>query len=174
MSTSKWFDDLPVLGKLPPEQAAIKLREVGEYEVADRLKAAQVIADALSGTQGRNPQVFGDYGHLWSFQEQPYQHTSHALGYLSPKSTDNELLPISSASKISTDSSLKNSRLKLTLDHLYVASYPGGGTHRILLHFFAQNQVPARQRTCILAPPIECEKVHMLQLKATLSSLDYV
>jgi len=28
-----WFDNLPVLGRLPPAQAAGKLREVGESEV---------------------------------------------------------------------------------------------------------------------------------------------
>ncbi len=31
-----WFDD-PVLGKLPPQEAAVKLREVGENEAADML-----------------------------------------------------------------------------------------------------------------------------------------
>lgn len=30
MDTGIWFDDLPVLGKMPPAQAAAKLRELGE------------------------------------------------------------------------------------------------------------------------------------------------
>lgn len=30
MATSDWFEDLPVLGKLPPQDAAIRLREAGE------------------------------------------------------------------------------------------------------------------------------------------------
>ena len=41
MDTSGWFDDLPVIGKLPPEQAIIKLREVGEDDVADMLEMTQ-------------------------------------------------------------------------------------------------------------------------------------
>jgi len=40
MATTSWFDDLPVVGCMPPEQAAPKLREVGENGVADSLRAA--------------------------------------------------------------------------------------------------------------------------------------
>ena len=41
MTASIWFDDLPVLGKLPLVQAAAKLREVGENEAAAALEDAQ-------------------------------------------------------------------------------------------------------------------------------------
>ncbi len=41
MNTTSWFDDVPVIGKLPPEQAIEKLREVGENEVADMLEMTQ-------------------------------------------------------------------------------------------------------------------------------------
>ena len=41
MSTTSWFDDIPVIGKLPPEQAIEKLREVGEDDVADMLEMTQ-------------------------------------------------------------------------------------------------------------------------------------
>ena len=34
MDSSTWFDDLPVLGNMPPEEAAVKLREMGEEETA--------------------------------------------------------------------------------------------------------------------------------------------
>jgi hypothetical protein len=141
---SVWFDDLPVLGKLPPEQAVAKLREVGENEVADKLVAAQLIANTVAKTREQAPQVFGDYGHWWAFEEKPYQYTSHIFGYIAPDPTDSEVLPIVSASRITADSTLKNSRVKITLDRLHVASYPGRGTHRILLHFFAQNQVSGK------------------------------
>ena len=30
MRHQDWFDDLPVLGKLPPDLAAAKLREIGD------------------------------------------------------------------------------------------------------------------------------------------------
>jgi hypothetical protein len=37
---------------------------------------------------------------------------------------------------------LKNTRIKITLNRLRVAGYPGGGTHRVLFDFYAQNQLP--------------------------------
>ena len=43
---------------------------------------------------------------------------------------------------MAADASLKNARIKITLDRLRVASYPGGGLHRVLFDFYAQNQVP--------------------------------
>jgi hypothetical protein len=43
MDTTGWFDDLPVIGKLPPEQAIIKLREVGEDDVTDMLEMTQEV-----------------------------------------------------------------------------------------------------------------------------------
>ncbi len=41
MDTTTWFDDLPVLGNMPPEEAAAKLREMGEEETAATLETAQ-------------------------------------------------------------------------------------------------------------------------------------
>ena len=41
MTISIWFDYQPVLDKLLPSEAAAKLREVGEKEVADVLETAQ-------------------------------------------------------------------------------------------------------------------------------------
>ena len=46
------------------------------------------------------------------------------------------------AGNIDPDVSLKNSRIKVTLDRLRVAAYPGGGVHRVLFDFYAQNQIP--------------------------------
>jgi hypothetical protein len=37
MKNIEWFDELPVLGRLPAKQAVAKLREVGETEAADAL-----------------------------------------------------------------------------------------------------------------------------------------
>jgi len=39
MEDQKWFDDVPVIGELPPEEAAARLRQVGEDEVAEALEA---------------------------------------------------------------------------------------------------------------------------------------
>jgi hypothetical protein len=49
------------------------------------------------------------------------------------------------------DSSLKNARIKIALNALRVADYPGGGTHRVLFDFYARNQVPGGSEICISA-----------------------
>jgi hypothetical protein len=131
MSASTWFDDLPVLGKLPPKQAATKLREVGEDDAAAALEAGQ---EAAAHTFG------GPW--WWPFQDRPWQHTARAFGYLAPAAPSQAPLPIRHAGNIAADPALKNGRIKITLDRLRVAAYPGGGMHRVLFDFYAQNQVP--------------------------------
>jgi hypothetical protein len=37
VTESDWLSRLPVIGKLPPAEAAAKLREIGEDEIADSL-----------------------------------------------------------------------------------------------------------------------------------------
>ena len=131
MTTSTWFDNLLVLGKLPPEQAAARLREVGEDEAAAACEAVSAVTRSTFGTS-----------QWWRFQDRPWQHTAHAFGYLAPAAPGSERLPIHHAGNITADPALKNSRIKITLDRLRVADYPGRGTHRILFDFYAQNQVP--------------------------------
>ena len=130
-----WFDD-PVLGKLPPDEAAVKLREVGEDEAADLLEeSGNVRSFDVKGIGGRN---------WWPFQDKPWQHTSHAFGYLAPAAPGSDPLPIRAIGNIPADPDLKHARIKITLSRLRAASYPGGGMHRVLLHFSAQNQVPGK------------------------------
>ena len=124
-----WFEELPVLGKMDPAQAADRLRELGDSESAAALETV------------RGVETFGTR-RLWPFQDRPWQHTSHAFGYLAPASPGSDLLPLRHAGTVEPDPSLKNSRIKITLDRLRVADYPGTGTHRILFDFYAQNQVP--------------------------------
>jgi hypothetical protein len=131
MSASSWFDDLPVLGKMPPEQAAAKLREVGEDDAAQ----------ALETVHGPDARTFGR-PMWWPFRNRPWQHTAHAFGYLAPAAPGSDPLPIQHAGNIAAEPALKNARIKITLDRLRVADYPGGGTHRVLFDFYAQNQVP--------------------------------
>jgi hypothetical protein len=135
MKTSAWFDDVPVLGKLSPEKAAEKLREVGEERAAEALEGA-----GLSGSPTR--ETFGAKGRSWwPFQDRAWQHTAHAFGYLAPSGAGDELMPIRHAGSIEADASLRDARVRITLDRLRVADYPGRGTHRILFDFYAQNQV---------------------------------
>ncbi|MBU0908773.1 MAG: hypothetical protein KJ717_04330, partial [Proteobacteria bacterium] len=131
MKHNEWFDELPVLGKLPVAKAAAKLREVGENDAAA----------ALDAELKRTPQTFGT-PNWWPFQDKPWQHTAHTFGHLAETTHGNAPLAIRHAGEISADKTLKDSRIKITLDCLRVAAYPGGGTHRVLFDFYAQNQVP--------------------------------
>lgn len=138
MSTDAWFEDTPVLGRLAPERAAEKLREVGEDGAASALEAA------LEDGPRAGAQSFGrraGAASWWPFSDRAWQHTAHAFGYLAQSGPSAELLPIRHAGNIEPDASLKNSRVRVTLDRLRVADYPGGGTHRVLFDFYAQNQL---------------------------------
>ena len=145
MTTSDWFDDVPVLGNMAPEQAAAKLHEVGEEEAAT----------AVEGAKGE-PATYRGLGDWWPFGDKPWQYTAHAFGYLAPDvrllpaeslrylapaPSGSDMLPIRHAGNIDAVPSLRNQRIKITLDRLRVADYPGGGTHRVLFDFYAQNQV---------------------------------
>lgn len=62
--------------------------------------------------------------------------------YLAPAAAATGHLPIRNAAAIQPDVRLRGSRVKITLDRLRVAGYPGSGTHNVLFDFHAQNQVP--------------------------------
>jgi hypothetical protein len=102
-SSPRWLDDVPVLGKLPPEQAAAKLREVGEVEAADALERTR---------QERRAEHFGPFGLKWPF-DRPWQYTSHVFGYLAPTPPGEAMVPIKDAGNIAPDETLKNSRLRI-------------------------------------------------------------
>jgi hypothetical protein len=134
MVTSQAFDDIPVLGKMPTEQAIAKLREIGEDEVANVLESAP-----------RRRGAFDSLANMFAFLKlapPAWVHTAHAYGYLAPASVGGGMLPIQHAGNMNSDPRLKNSRILITLNRLRVAKYPGSGTHRILLDFFARNEVP--------------------------------
>jgi hypothetical protein len=130
MNASSWFEDLPVLGALPPEEAAGKLRALGDDDSAERLEDSA--PETLS---------FGG-GFSWPFQDKPWQHTAHAFGYLAPVPPGGPPQPIQYAGNIAPDLSLQNGRIKITLDRLRAAEYPGKGEHQVLFDFYAQNQSP--------------------------------
>ncbi|MDA2912520.1 hypothetical protein MYX77_00920 [Acidobacteriia bacterium AH_259_A11_L15] len=134
MTASTWFDDLPVVGKWPPARAAAKLRELGEDDAAATLEAAQ-------RELRRGPETFGWLERLWPFGDKPWRHTAHAFGYIAPSRPSGGPLLIQHAGNIPPDPVLKSSRIRITLDRFRVATYPGGGTHRVLFDFYAQNQV---------------------------------
>ena len=131
MRDRTWFDDVPVIGELPPLEAAAILRQVGENEVAEALEATREETSHTFGWRERADE-------LWL-------HTAHAFGYLPPTQAGSTSVSIQSAEDIPAEPTLKQARVKITLDRLRAASYPGKGMHHILVHFFAQNQIPEKR-----------------------------
>lgn len=139
MSTSDWFDNVPVIGQLSPAETAAWLREVGDDQTASLLDEMQHAAAQ------RGPVASSDTMSMWDwlpFVKKPWQHTAHAFGYLAPSAPGDAPLTIVHAGAMQADKSLKNSRIKIALNRLRVADYPGGGTHQVLFDFYAQNQLP--------------------------------
>jgi hypothetical protein len=128
------FGDLPVLGALPPEQAMTKVREVGEDTAAARIEER---------TRGLPPETFhGGLADWWPFRDRAWQHTAHAFGFLAIDGVGAGLRPIQAIGTVQADPTLRGGRVKIALNQLRVADYPGGGTHRVLFDFYARNQVP--------------------------------
>jgi hypothetical protein len=122
MSAADWIG-VPVLGNLPPEQAAEKLRQVGE--VGD----AETVARA-AGAEGKALFPLS----WWPFNDRPWQHVGHAFGFVGGTQE------IVDAGQVAPQKALRNARLKVTLDGLWAAGYPGGGEHKVLFDFYAQGQ----------------------------------
>ncbi len=127
------FDDMPILAKLSPRQAAQALREVGETDIALALEQSP------SATVKR-PDNFGLFD-IFKSKPKPWMHAAHAFGFLPLKSKKGREKQILAAGRIAADESLKNARIRITLNRLRVAAFPGGGRHTILFDFYAQNQV---------------------------------
>jgi len=128
MTTSP-FLDLPVLGAQASAEVAAKLRELGDTSSATTIEAA-----ASNG-----PTKFGGAKTWWPFQDRAWQHTAHAFGFLPAKAGSSVIQPVGN---LEADATLRNSRLKIALNRLRVADYPGRGMHRVLIDFYARNQVP--------------------------------
>jgi len=84
---------------------------------------------SFTNTDGRPTRKPKDY--LW-------RKTEHRYGYLAPDSANGDLVH---AGTIAADVTLKNQPVKVTLNRLRVADYPGDGLHKVLFDFRARNQV---------------------------------
>lgn len=70
-----------------------------------------------------------------------WRHTSHSFGFIpAGASGATGVTPIRHVSEIEPETALKDSRLRISLDGLRVAEYPGRGIHRVLFNFFIQNR----------------------------------
>ncbi len=125
-----FFEDIPVIGNLPPKKLAKKLENMGDIEAAKAIRA--------------KPKR---YGLGWGSKEVPaWKHTAHAFGYIPLiEPGENDQVEITHAGHFKVDEtkpSLKNQRIKISLGYLRVADYPGKGIHHVLFDFYAKNQLP--------------------------------
>lgn len=80
----------------------------------------------------------GRFGFEWLGGAPAWRHTSHTIGFIpAGAARDGAIWPVG---QVDADPSLKDARLRITLDRLRVADYPGGGIHRVLFNFFVQNR----------------------------------
>jgi hypothetical protein len=101
------------------------LRDIGDEEAALRFTPSG------GGGQGFMAKMLG---------MDQYAHTGILLGYIEPAAGAG-LIPIQNALTISADAALKDSRIKITLDKVFVQNFPGTGTHEILCEFTGKNQI---------------------------------
>jgi hypothetical protein len=129
MNAANWIN-VPVLGSLPPEQAADKLREVGELADAEAVERAGAVAKGAFGL-----------GSWWPFGDRPWQHVGHAFGFVSG-GAGSDPRDIVDAGQVKPQMALRGGRVKVTFDGLWAAGYPGSGEHKVLFDFYAQSQAP--------------------------------
>jgi hypothetical protein len=133
------FDDINVIGESEdPEWIATKLQQMKDPDMN-----GAIIED--------NNLEQGDKGILeWLnlVQDQPWMYATHKFGYIGPlKESSLQPQPIQHPSVITADKTLKNSRINIRLDRLYIEKYPGGGTHNVMVTFAARNQIAESQES---------------------------
>lgn len=115
------FDPSQSLGARSRRQIADYLMEIDDDDAARQFVEGNIAAQGLFG-------------------KKPWQHTGMVVGFIA----ENQLgrtAAVTGVSQVKGDSSLVNSRLKITLDKFYVHDYPGSGEHNILCEFTGKNQV---------------------------------
>lgn len=118
---TQWFDDIRVAGALSDEALSEKLGE-------------PVAATAAASAAQRS----GRFAFEWLVGVPAWRHTSHSFGFIPAGASGPG--PIRHVSEIEPAPALKDARLRISLDGLRVADYPGSGIHRVLFNFFAQNR----------------------------------
>ncbi|MFT5821463.1 MAG: hypothetical protein ACI8ZM_002716 [Crocinitomix sp.] len=118
------------------------VKDMGSEELYETLmavgeeKEAEKLAESLTSTGERA----GSFGILDFLTDRPWRHTEHAFGFIEAKAGERHL-EIVSPGQIESDAELKNQTITISLDRLYVADYPGGGVHKVLFDFQAENRM---------------------------------
>ena len=111
------------LGAQNPKVVIQYLRDIGDDEAAAKLHAKGGTGQGLS----------------LSWFDQVYGYTGVLIGYI-PATATKAVSDIENAVTLSPDQTLKNTRVKITLERLYVHCYPGRGQHEIICELTGKNQ----------------------------------
>ncbi len=120
---SEWFDEIPVAGALGEEALSQKLGE------PVRAPAGAAATPGAGERFGLAERLFG---------VPPWRHTSHGFGFI-PAGASGQVA-IRPVGEVEPEPWLRDERMRISLDGLRVADYPGSGTHRVLFNFFVQNR----------------------------------
>lgn len=124
--------DFRVIGAMKPLEAAVKLDQIGLRSQADQLRALSKNPDSLKELSALA---------FWRKEIQPWQHTNHVVAFIQAAQGESTAArPLTAATNITPDQTLKDQYIKITLDRLRVFAYPGGGVHNVLFDFYGQHQ----------------------------------
>lgn len=125
------FADHPVIAQMDETTALNKLQELGDPSLVE--------PEDLPGFRGARAK--GVISEFFQRKKPIWYSNSHVYGFVREPEPAAKLIEIVDVGNHSSDDSLKNRRITVTLNHLRVADYPGSGAHRILFDFYAQNNV---------------------------------
>lgn len=129
-----WFNDISVAGALAASELADRLAEI-EPDLS-----VEMLQERRTGERDR----FGLSDWFGGGEPPPWRHTAHAFGFIPTGETgDKDFTPIQAVANVAPDERLKRVPIRVTLDGLRVAGYPGRGDHRVLFDFYAQHQTDA-------------------------------
>jgi len=129
MNESNWFDDILTIGQYSDTDIISKLKDVNDQEITSHLNKNEH-ESSIRVRAGRKKKFF-------DFSNKPWKHTSHTFGFIPPLQRKKDSVNIIHAGLIKPQKNLKNQKIKITLDRLRVANYPGSGIHRVLFDFYA-------------------------------------
>jgi hypothetical protein len=149
--TNGWFEGIPVLGRMKPSDVAQILEQLGDVEGAEALRRDPA-AGAWQAQQDTVLHLGPDHELTsaprkiapWPFGTRPWQYTAHTFGFIPLPAGRQKDLQIYSVDYAINSPTLHGSKINIALDHLRVASYPGRGTHQILVHLAAENSAGNR------------------------------
>lgn len=123
-----WFGDVPCLGEWDVAKIVQYLRDVDDGELAEDVQ-----------NQSRSTEVFARPGRMTSLFNR-FVRTTSVCGFL-PASAAGGMSPVS---LVPGDPDLVGRRLRVSLESLHVARYPGRGAHKLLFDFAMQPEAAGR------------------------------